>query len=508
MTLILGKDAWRFRVKLTEDLHRRSMYLLGMSGTGKSTLIANLALQCHALGEGVLVVDIKDGQLTKDIASRTPRPEDTIYVAPGLARFDGEQHYWGLNILEYDRSDPDNRELAAAEVVTGVMKMFERMARADPHFMTDVRSYLNDAVRVAVARSDSTLIDVKDILLEQDHRASRLASPVPPETRRNWGKFDLAYKSYRDQFIALKSTFRRVGDFTDDPFFNFMVSQPRSTIRLSEWLDQGKMVLCNLAEGIAEAQREPLGNLIMALASSAAFRRRVIRSGPHESRYWRYFIDEFDLLAPDQFADIIDKARGFRVLPVMAHQNEAQLLKGRAKDSRIHGAASNVPIKFRFPLSDEDRHTARFRIGEEEIEAIGALAYYTARVEVKGSPPDSGFPQTVMLQPLEGDPDEDQLRRLIAAQLPYTRSKREIARDNRERYYGEPRRGTTVEHERPAPRSSKRTQTAPPHQAEPVHAGPGGEGAPAADDRAGTPDPPAPGSVPVPRKRPGRKDFV
>ena len=104
--------------------YRCATYVLGTQGTGKSTLLGNLAEQCAAAGEGVLVIDTK-GELAEDIASRTTHPDQLIYVAP--AAHLGSQRYWALNPLELDRTIPGAQD----RLVSNLRVLFDRMALAN-----------------------------------------------------------------------------------------------------------------------------------------------------------------------------------------------------------------------------------------------------------------------------------------------------------------------------------------------------------------------------------------
>jgi ribosome biogenesis GTPase A len=95
----LGWGRSGFAIAIPDEAQYAPIYLLGLPNVGKSTLIESLALQAHAQGEGVLVIDTKDGKLTKNLAGKTLDEAKTILISPGTCRFEGRNHYWGLNIL-------------------------------------------------------------------------------------------------------------------------------------------------------------------------------------------------------------------------------------------------------------------------------------------------------------------------------------------------------------------------------------------------------------------------
>src|SRR6478672_1109042 len=113
-----------FRCELEHDPeYRCATYVLGTQGTGKSTLLGQIAEQCAGAGEGVLVIDTK-GELAEDIAARTTHPDQLIYVAP--AAHLGAERYWALNPLELDRSIPG----AEDRLVSNLRVLFDRMQLA------------------------------------------------------------------------------------------------------------------------------------------------------------------------------------------------------------------------------------------------------------------------------------------------------------------------------------------------------------------------------------------
>ena len=105
ITFGLYEDTWLRCQRDSEQDLQGAIYVLGVQGSGKSTLLANLAEQLSRAGEGVLVIDTK-GELAEDIAGRTQQLDKLVYVAPGMHLQPGQERYWGLNPLEFDRAQP------------------------------------------------------------------------------------------------------------------------------------------------------------------------------------------------------------------------------------------------------------------------------------------------------------------------------------------------------------------------------------------------------------------
>ncbi len=507
--LLVGRETEsHFKVFLREGDHRKAMYLLGLSGTGKSTLMANMALAFHAMGDGVMVVDTKDGVLTSQLAGITPRPEDTIYVAPGLCRWDGEWHYWGINLLEYDKEAARQGIKVADRIATSVLDIYERMDQYDSGLMTQVGEHLEMSVRLAIARPGATFLDVRKVLTEPEYRQFLMSRyTVPPEVLEHWERFERMTNNEKQR--AVISTVPRIHKLTVSPVLNFMVTQEETTLRLAEWLDAGKLVLIDLASGHIESRiGRTIGNLVMALAVNAAFARQDAEK--EDKRHWRFLVDEFHRIAPEQFADLIDLIRSRRVWPVLAHQNKEQLKDGRSHKSQLLKSVGGVPVTFTFDISDEDRAYVKQYQGAEAAETLTGMPSHTARLAVRRSLPDSGFPLQVRLLPLAGEYREEQRQRLIDAQRPFTRPERELAAFNRRRYYdrqGETQGDTSRSNDRRNDRQTRKSSKAQEHQTEPIPTRPELPSETDRDDRAGTGDSHPPRPAPIRYRRSGPDDF-
>jgi hypothetical protein len=410
------------RAIVPPDILQHPVYALGLSGTGKSTLLANLSQRLHEQGEGVLVIDHKDGDLARSIASRA-NSEKLIFVAPGECYFDGIPHHWGLNVLEVKRRD----RFGFAQVQSNTMRMFERMERANFLIMQQMRLHLDAAIRLALYRRDATLLDVRRILTERDYRLSLSSDPqVPVELREHFDRFDdpkqtTAY--VRAQ--AVNSSIPRLKEFLTDPQVGFMVTQPASTIHLEEWLDAGYLVVCDFATGLTQTQSELLANLILAMFLNAVFTRRV----EDDSTVWRLVADEFDRLAGDNFAELIDKARSYRALPIMANQSLSQLVFDN--DVKLQKAVLRSPVKITFRVSHDDADAATWVHPVELRDSLSTLSDYSAVLTLtKGLPGlmDSGASELILLDPLQGAEDKDALSDAIRSQKAHTVSERALTK--------------------------------------------------------------------------------
>lgn len=384
MAIIVGRD---IDTEELVELPRDDMpiHVLGSQGGGKSHFIASVAEQAADRGDGVLLLDIKDGKLAEAVASRTKHPDRLIYVAPGLAP---QGMSWGVNLLD---GEPE-------VVVDNIQEMFLKTETMDEK-MTRVKKFLRMACWLALEDEQPTLGLALDIL--QRPQARRRAIERAKRTRRfsrhmlrdieqferlgDARSFDADMNS-RAQQDTVESTIGRLGDYLfSDPLMNMMMME-ENTFRLAEWLDEGRLVVCNLVDstrGMPLGQPVKIGNVFMAMFINAAAARRIADDG--SSRQWTLVADEFDLLASATFVKAIDKLRAARVVPVLAHQSYSQV-----KDQSLRASLSGLAAKVYFGLVPADRSQIRYYFSQEEADETVRLPARQARVITRPQPEEEG----------------------------------------------------------------------------------------------------------------------
>lgn len=403
MALItFGKYAdFLFRCQLQNDPdYRCATYVLGTQGAGKSTLLGHIAEQCAAAGEGVLVIDTQ-GELAEDITSRTTHPDKLIYVAP--AAHLGSKRYWALNPLELDRRIPG----ASDRLVSNLRVLFDRMELANSERMPRIRNNLAMAARLIYALPDPTLPDLIRLFYDPALRARLYTSPnVSDHVKEHWQAFDHLTDRQRQEVTS--TTLTRLEEFLTVDVVNRLVTPPHSTIRLPEWLDQGKLVVCNLGRAfnvdLGTEISKLLGNFVVAQLVAAAYTRPSINQ--EKRRIWRVIVDEFQELAGDQFAEIITKTRKYQVFPVLAHQNLSQL------NDTLTNAVLSCHARFFLRTSAEDAGLVRRLFHDDEGYRLAHYPNFLARAHLPNPDGRTRF-EVLKLQDWWADQSKSQLAQAI-----------------------------------------------------------------------------------------------
>ncbi|MFA5351792.1 MAG: type IV secretion system DNA-binding domain-containing protein [Candidatus Gracilibacteria bacterium] len=354
--LLLGYNTYRGEqrdVRIQRDDRRRHFYMIGKSGTGKSTLLEGMIKQDIANGEGVCVVD-PHGDLVEAILPYIPRSraDDVIYFNPGdLSR------PIGLNILE--GKTPDEREFMANEALAIFIKMFgeEIMGpRLQHYFRNGCLTLMEDE------EEGATLIDLTRLFTDdawQRYKASKVKNPV---VKNFWTK-EMAASGQREKQEIIPYFNSKFGPFITNGLIRNIIGQTKSAFNIREAMDEGKIILCNLSKGKAgELNSQLLGSILVAKIQQAAMSR--VNIPEKERRDFYLYVDEFQNFVTDSFASILSEARKYRLNLIVAHQYIAQITKaqgggkGKHEDTEIRDAVfGNVGSMLCFKIGASDAET-------------------------------------------------------------------------------------------------------------------------------------------------------
>ncbi|BCB84461.1 type IV secretory system conjugative DNA transfer family protein [Phytohabitans suffuscus] len=323
----------------------RHMWCLGPTGTGKSTLLANLALQDIAAGRGVALLDPK-GDMVADILDRVPeeRHDDIVVVSPGQTAYPV-----GLNVLDTGHGE-HARELAVDAVVHLMASLWR--SSFGPRTADVLRNALLTLTYTRAADgSANTLVELPEVLLNPAFRAFLLAQPTVPETVRPfWVSYDQMRDGERAQVIG--PSMNKIRSFTTRTALRLMLGQSQG-VRLDELFTKRRVFLFDLSKGmLGKGTTELVGSLVMAGLWQATLERiTVLREQRHP--IFMYLDDFQDFLRlPIDLADILAQARGHGVGMVLAHQHLGQL-----SDDVRTAALGTARTQVTFQIEHDDART-------------------------------------------------------------------------------------------------------------------------------------------------------
>jgi len=297
----------------------RHMYVIGMTGMGKSTMLENLAIQDILSGEGVAFIDPHGGTAEK-LLSYIPehRMKDVVYFAP----FD-DDYPISFNVLE--DVDPKRRHL----VVDGLMSSFKKIfvdSDGKGTFSARMEYILQNILQALLEYPNSTLLGVNRMLSDKDYRKKVVDNITDPSVKAFWVE---EYAKYTDKFAAeaAPAIQNKVGQFTGNPSIRNLVGQPKSSFDIREIMDNRKILIMNLSKGrMGEGNSNLIGSMLITKMYLAAMSRADKTEGEmRELPPFNFYVDEFQSFASDSFANILSEARKYKLNLTIAHQYVDQM---------------------------------------------------------------------------------------------------------------------------------------------------------------------------------------
>ena len=320
-------------VHLPAALRIRHTYVIGGSGTGKSTLLLNLILQDIEAGHGVAVLD-PHGDLVDGVLARIPenRTVDVVLINPA-----DEEFPIGLNILTA------HSEIEKTLLSSDLVSVFRRLSTSWGDQMNAVLG--NALLAFLESSTGGTLLDLRRFLIDKEFRRSFLPTVQDSEVVYFWEK-------EFPQLIGRAATpiLTRLDTFLRPKLIRNMVAQQRS-LDFRALVDNRKILLAKLSQGtIGEENAHLLGTLLVSKLHQVALSRADTDAAQRSDFY--LYVDEFQHFVTPSMASLLSGVRKYRIGLTLAHQDLVQL--GRSTDELVSSVLANATTRICFRLGDQD----------------------------------------------------------------------------------------------------------------------------------------------------------
>lgn len=365
---------------------RRHLYVIGKTGTGKSTLLHNLMHADLVAGHGFALLD-PHGDLAIAVADATP----AWRIAHGVIYLDPSDLAFPVGFNPLHSIAVDQRPLAAAHVVAAFQHIWGSSWGPRMEYI------LTNALRLLLDAPGSTLLGLPRLLADERYRMRLLAHARDPMVRNFWA---IEFAQYNERFAteAIAPIQNKIGTLLSPPAIRNMLGQVRSTIDIRAIMDRGHVLIVNLAKGkLGEAPTHLLGAFLATAFAQAAEARAD--TPEHERRDFTLYADEFQHFATDSFATILSEARKYHLALVLAHQFIGQL-PPLLRQAVIGNAGSMVA----FRIGAEDAPLIASEFGIENSMTLADTANFSAWAKLTrdGAPADARAIDTLPLSPAPG----------------------------------------------------------------------------------------------------------
>jgi hypothetical protein len=315
--MYLGKSVFRGieqPIYMGDADRMRHTYIIGATGTGKSQLLVKMMQQDLKAGRGFCFIDPHD--TFEYVMQLIPpeRAEDVIYFSPADI-----ERPMGLNLIEAQTED--QKHFISTAIINLMYKLFDpyKTGIVGPRFEHAVRN----ALLTVMCEPGATFVEVVRCLTDPRYVQELLPKVQDPMVRRYWTD-QIAQTSDFHKSETLDYIVSKFGRFVTNKMMRNIIGQSHSSFDFRKVMDEGKILIINLAKGqIGEENSSFLGLILVPKILMAAMSRSNV---PEDQRRDFYlYVDEFQNFATPDFAQILSEARKFHLGLCVANQFIGQM---------------------------------------------------------------------------------------------------------------------------------------------------------------------------------------
>lgn len=342
----IGETDFRNRHRpfgILEADRRLHLYIIGKTGTGKSTLLESLIRQDIHNGRGLALLD-PHGDLAERLAASFPEKHKDRLTYWNIPEDTG-----GMGFNPLDRVPPQYRALAASGLLEALKHLW-------PDFWGPRLEYiLRNALHALLEQPRATLADILRLLLDKAYRRE-VGMRVTHEPVRNFWLNEFEAFPARLKAEAISPIQNKIGALLTDPLLYRIINNHGASFKLRQVMDDGRVLLVNLAKGrLGGDSSNLLGSLLVTRFSLAGLSR--LDTPEEERRDFTLYVDEFQNFATLSLATMLSELRKFRLSLVLAHQYLGQLHPA-IRDAVIGNVGSLVC--FRIGMLDAEMMSREF----------------------------------------------------------------------------------------------------------------------------------------------------
>jgi len=389
------------RIGLTADERRRHVYILGATGTGKSTMLLSMIEQDIKNNKGLSVID-PHGDLIDQIISVIPkeRIQDVVYFNP-----DDIGYPMGINLLELTPGLNEEDSIREKEFIAeSIISVFNKIY-TDKYSGPRMEYILRNTIHTAFTIPDASLFTVYKLLINTSFRKSVVRN-LKDENLLDFWKYEFAKAGDYQKVKMISPITNKIGRFLFSPTAKRILEQGKSTINFDTIMNEGKILLCNLAKGkIGEDNSSVFGVLIMAKIQLAALKRA--RMKPEDRKDFYLYVDEFQNFATPAFAQILSEARKYKLNAILAHQTTSQLEDISLVNITLANTGTVICFRTANP-EDERMILPQFQpyITQGEIASLPSYHFYMRLGALNPEEPFSGVTVPVKIEYSQNRVDE------------------------------------------------------------------------------------------------------
>lgn len=293
-----------FGISLSDRLLH--LYIIGQTGTGKSTLLLNMALQDVANNVGFCLID-PHGDLALQLSKNISRKH--IYWDVG-----NPNSPYGYNPLTH--VSEHLRPLVASGFIETLKKQWSDA------WGPRMEHLLRYAILALLEQPKADMRDIVRLFVDNDFRKQVVGNISDPQTLHFWVK-EFAAMNYKTAADGVAPIANKIGAFLAHPHIRKAICEPQIPLRMRKIMDEGQILIVNLAKGrIGNDVANVLGGLLLSTITNAAFTRHSIAESARIP--FMLYVDEFHSFSTSVFANQLAEARKYRLAVTLSQQHTFQ----------------------------------------------------------------------------------------------------------------------------------------------------------------------------------------
>lgn len=425
--LLLGHNIYRgekTEIRMKQEDRFRHFYVIGQTGTGKSSVLQVMIRQDLKNGEGLAVID-PHGSLIEDILPFIPREraDDVIHFDPS----DMERPL-GLNLLEADTWE--EKELVAMDAMNIMIKLFDEEVfgpRIQDYFRNGCLTLMSDP-------NGGAITDIVRLFTDDDFAKVKRQHVTNPVVASFWDH-QMAKTGAREKQEMIPYFAAKFGQFVTNTMMRNIIGQTVSAFDFFKVMDDRKILLMNLSKGsVGEINSKLLGLIIVQKIQMSALKRQ--KQEPKDRKDFFLYIDEFQNYVTESIETILSEARKYRLGLNIAHQYLAQIddqgaKKGAGKTNLKDAVFGNVGTIMSYKIGAQDaeqmaKEMAPVFSDQDMINIDKFKAVMKLSIDTQPSRPFSIIPVNPYLE--EGDKEAAEAYKQLA-RLKYGRDREFVERE-------------------------------------------------------------------------------
>lgn len=412
-------------IGLTDEQRKTHIYMIGRTGSGKTTAMFAMAKDDIDKGKGVAFID-PEGDVSQDLLSIIPqiRINDLVYFNPTDMK-----KPIGINLLELTPGlDEDEADLEKDVVAEGALSLFRKVFSKDETDSAHRIEYiLRNTIHTAFTIPDRTIFTVYKLLNNPKYLKSVLRT-LDDEDLQDFWKNEFGRAGDYQIVKMVGEVTARIGRFLFSPTAKRILEQKKSTINFNDILN-GKILICNLSQGkLGDDTARLLGTTILTKIQQAALRRADIPQS--KRRQFHLYVDEFQEFATLSFAKMLSRIRKYGVDVCIAQQSTSQQQDRSIVDIILANITTMICFRTGNPLDEELMLNQFFpHVIKGEIMNLSRYKFY-----IKVSATESEAPYSGETLKIEVKKDLKKMQRLIEASqknwaIEYVRVKKNVTEE-------------------------------------------------------------------------------